>query len=533
MDFTRSEFDPTTGSGIGNPRQQVNVITPYIDASNVYGADAERAEALRGDDGKLLTSAGNFMPFNTAGLPNAPSTSARLFLGGDERANENVALTSMHTVFLREHNRLVDEFKSINPTWTGEQLYQEAKRIVEAQLQAITFNEFLPKLLGDDAIDDYTGYRADVSPEIANIFSTAAYRLGHTMLSSTVHRLDEDGNESTAGNLELLNAFFRPDRLVNEGGVDGILRGAGTGVAEEVDAQIIGDVRNFLFGPVGEGGFDLAALNIQRGRDHGLSDYNSAREAYGLERVTSFAEITSDITLQSKLKDVFGSVDDIDVFVGGLAEDAVGGSMLGELFHTVLVDQFTRIRDGDAFWYEGRLSKDERAMIDSTSLSDIIERNTDIETMQDDVFTAFTRLAGTDQNDILFAGDKAAMMMGMAGDDILIGETVNSEMHGGAGADKLFSHQASDRMIGGTGDDQLHGDAGDDNMHGGAGNDFIIGDQGLDVMDGGEGNDFISAGEGADRIIFSKGHDVVEGFDVDKHIIDFTTFAGVHHEERL
>ncbi len=527
MDFTRSTFDPTTGTDAGNPRQQVNVITPYVDASNIYGSDTIRAAAIRGDDGKMLTSAGDFLPFNTAGLPNAPSTSARLFLAGDERANENVALTSMHTVFVREHNRLVDELKVTNPGWTGEELYQQAKRIVEAEVQAITYNEFLPKLLGEDAIEDYSGYRSDVSPEIANVFSTAAFRLGHTMLSSKVHRLNEDGSESVHGNLELLNAFFRPDRLASEGGVEDVLRGAGFGTAEEVDTQIIGDVRNFLFGPPGAGGFDLAALNIQRGRDHGLSDYNTAREAYGLERVTSFAEITSDLTIQTRLEAVFGSVDDIDVFVGGLAEDAVEGSMLGELFQTVLVDQFTRIRDGDAFWYEGRLTADELAAINSTTLSDIIERNSDIETMQDDVFTSFTRVAGSIDNDVLFAGDKASMLLGMEGDDVLIGGTVSSEMHGGAGADSLYSKHSSDRMNGGDGNDQLHGCTGDDYLSGDKGNDFLIGNAGSDVFDGGEGDDYMVAGDGADRILFSKGRDVVEGFDVVQHVLDFSSFAGV------
>ena len=139
-------------------------------------------------------------------------------------------------------------------------------------------------------------------------FSTAAFRLGHTMLSSTIHRVDEDGSENSFGNLALLDAFFRPDRLVTEGGVDALFRGAATSKSEAIDTQIIDDVRNFLFGPPGSGGFDLAALNIQRGRDHGLDDYNAYREAYGLQKVTTFAEITSDVALQIKLEELFGTV---------------------------------------------------------------------------------------------------------------------------------------------------------------------------------------------------------------------------------
>lgn len=528
IDFTRSEFDPATGTDAANPRQQLNDITPYIDASNVYGSDPVRQAALRDTDGRMKVSDGDLMPFNVDGLPNAMGTDATFFLGGDERANENIVLSSMHSLFLREHNRLVTEFEQEHPEWEAETLYQEARRIVEAQMQAITYNEFLPKLLGDGALDAYQGYDWNVDPAIANIFSTAAYRLGHTLLSSTIHRVDEDGSENEFGDLSLLDAFFQPDRLVDEGGVDALLRGAGTSEAESIDHQIVDDVRNFLFGPPGAGGLDLASLNIQRGRDHGLDDYNDARQAYGLDAVTTFAEITSDVALQAKLEDVFGTVDNIDVFVGALAEDAVAGSMLGELFHTALVDQFTRLREGDAFWYESRLSDAEIAMINDTTLSDIIERNTGIETMQDDVFTAMQRSAGTDEADVLTAGDEAYLLLGMDGNDDMMASEVAGEMHGGAGSDRLFGFTANDWLVGGADADQLHGEGGDDVLAGGVGNDFLTAGAGNDLLDGGAGNDYMVTGEGMDRVAFSEGDDVVEDFDVAKDVVDFSTFAGVN-----
>ncbi|MCA9238584.1 MAG: peroxidase family protein, partial [Planctomycetales bacterium] len=127
------------------PRQQQQAITGWIDASNVYGSDAVRAGVLRTLDGsgRLATSAGDLLPFNTAGLPNAGGTDAGLFLAGDVRANEQVGLTSLHTLFVREHNRLVDELKEDHPDWDGETLYQQAKALVEGEIQAITYNEFL------------------------------------------------------------------------------------------------------------------------------------------------------------------------------------------------------------------------------------------------------------------------------------------------------------------------------------------------------------------------------------------------------
>src|SRR6185295_549731 len=126
--------------------------------------------------------------------------------------------------------------------------------------------------------------------------------------------------------------------------------------SSEVDTKVVNSVRNFLFGPPGAGGLDLASLNIQRGRDHGLADYNSTRAAYGLKKVTSFDQITSDPVLAGKLKDLYGSVDNVDLWVGGLAEDHVRGGSLGPTFRRILIDQFTRTRDGDRFWFENQFN---------------------------------------------------------------------------------------------------------------------------------------------------------------------------------
>jgi Ca2+-binding RTX toxin-like protein len=525
--FSRSVFDPATGTDAANPRQQINDITPFIDASNVYGSNAVRALALRAEDGRMKVSDGELLPFNVDGMPYAMGSSPTMFVAGDERANENVALSSMQTLFVREHNRLVTEFEQANPDWDAETLYQEARRIVEAEIQAITYNEFLPKLLGHDALDEYDGYDATISPQIANVFSTAAYRLGHTMLSSTIYRFDEDGSENSFGHLSLRDAFFQPDRLVSEGGIDAILRGGGAGKAEAIDAKIIDDVRNFLFGPPGAGGFDLVSLNLQRGRDHGLDDYNSMREAYGLARVSTFAEITSDVALQNTLESLFGTVDNIDVYVGGLSEDAKPGSQLGELFHTALVEQFTRLRDGDAFWHESRLHADEVAMIRSTTLSDIIEWNSGVETMQDDVFKALTRLVGTKEDDFLLAGDDAELVLGLDGKDTMIASSSAGEMHGGGGNDILYGMEADDWLVGDDDDDQLHGEAGKDHLYGGAGNDFIHAGMGDDTIDGGADDDYIVTGSGADRVFFSTGADVVDDFDVLNDVIDFSHFASI------
>ena len=387
IEFDRSAFDSSTGDSIENPRQQINQITAFIDGGMVYGSDDVRAAALRSFEGGLLkVSDQNLLPFNEAGLPNANSGSNdNLFLAGDVRSNENVALTSMHTLWVREHNRIATELAAVDSSLSDEALYQRAREMVIAEIQAITYNDFLPALLGESAIVEYSGYDSSVDPSIANEFSTAAFRFGHTMLTSELQRLDNDGNVIADGNLNLKQAFFAPDEILRNG-IDSLLIGAASQAANEIDNMIIADVRNFLFGQPGTGGFDLAALNIQRGRDHGLADYNQVRAELGLGAVSSFSEITSNVDLQQRLEDVYGSVDRIDLWVGGLAEDHVPGANLGATFHAIITDQFTRLRDGDRFWYQNIFSGEVLQQIESTTLADVIRRNTDANNLQENVF---------------------------------------------------------------------------------------------------------------------------------------------------
>lgn len=388
--FERSVFNNLSGTATDNPRQQINTITAWIDASNVYGSNTTRASALRTNDGTgmLKTSAGNLLPFNTEGLPNdGGDDDPSLFLAGDFRANEQVGLTAMHTLFVREHNRYVSELALQRPGLSGDELYERGRRFVGALMQVITYNEFLPSLLGPGALSTYDGYNPNVDASIANIFSTAAYRFGHSMLNPVLQRLDENLNVIPQGNLELRDAFFTPQTIIDQGGIEPLLRGLAKQAAQRVDPLIIDDVRNFLFGPPGSGGFDLAALNMQRGRDHGLPRYNDVREQMGLSRAAEFSDVSSDPQIQTNLEDAYGNVDSIDLWVGGLSEDPIAGSHVGELFQLILKTQFEALRDGDRFWYERELSGNELAEVEATTLSDVIKRNTSIDTeLQNNVF---------------------------------------------------------------------------------------------------------------------------------------------------
>jgi hypothetical protein len=218
-------------------------------------------------------------------------------------------------------------------------------------------------------------------------FSTAAFRVGHTLLSPVLLRLESDGRPIAAGNLALQDAFFSPGQIQTNGGIEPLLMGLAGQRAQEIDNKVVDDVRNFMFGAPGAGGLDLASLNIQRGRDHGLPSYNQTRLAYGLAPATRVADVSSSLNVQANLAAAYSSVDDIDLWIGGLAEDHVPGAMVGETFFTVLRDQFQRLRDGDRFWYENSLPASLLDMVKGQTLAQVIRRNTGMESeIQEHVF---------------------------------------------------------------------------------------------------------------------------------------------------
>lgn len=388
MPLNRSLYDDESGTSTETPREQINEITGWIDASNVYGSDPERAAALRMLDGsgRLRTSNRNLLPLNDVGLPNAGGDGEELFLAGDVRANEQVGLLAMHTLFVREHNRQARLLRQSNPQLSGNAIYEQVRARVGGLMQVITYREFVPALLGEEALAPYEGYDPDVDARIMNSFSTGAFRLGHSLLSPTLLRINADGTEHEAGHLPLRNAFFAPFEI-SDHGIHPVLRGLAAQVCQQLDSQIIDDVRNFLFGAPGQGGFDLAALNIQRGRDHGLPSYNEARRQAGLRPVRDFRDVSRDPEVRRRLREVYDTANDIDLWVGGLAEDHVPGAQVGPLFHRILSRQFAALRDGDRFWYENRFAPEVVADLEATRLSDIIRRNTRIgDELSDDVF---------------------------------------------------------------------------------------------------------------------------------------------------
>lgn len=372
--FFRSAYRANAPATV--PREQVNAITSWLDGSNVYGSDDATAKSLRTLRGGLMkTSDGDLLPRDEDGF----------FLAGDVRANEQVGLTAMHTIFVREHNRVAREFYQRYPFMTDEQVFLRARKRVIAVMQAITYNEFIPAIMGENALRPYRGYNPVVYPNISNVFSTAAYRFGHSMLDTELWRVNNLGQTLPEGNLSLRDAFFNPANLT-EFGVDPYIKGLTLQHAQEIDCKIVSDVRNFLFGGPGSGGFDLAALNIQRGRDHGLADFNSVRAFYRLKPYQSFDEINSDLTVSFALSQAYDDVNNIDPWVGMLAEEHLPGASVGETLFIVFQQQFEMLRASDRFWYERDFHGKELNNIRNTTLADVIERNTGVRNMMPNVF---------------------------------------------------------------------------------------------------------------------------------------------------
>ncbi|KAK7489240.1 hypothetical protein BaRGS_00019492 [Batillaria attramentaria] len=410
MPFLRTRYNQRTGHSPNNPRQQLNEITPFIDGNLMYGAGKAVADAVRAFDGTgRLAARNNLAPINES-LPkendirlpmaNPPSPRddvlrpvSRFPRLGNPRGNENPFLLTFGVLWFRYHNWWADRLRVLHPNWNGERLFDEAKKRVIGQYQKLVWYDWLPAWLGThfdvraypyiaqpkngsmdpnatESLNPYSGYDPNVHPGISQEFQAAALRFGHTLVPSGVFtRTNDRSCSATASKIQngpsadhtgvrLCNAFWVSQESVEDAvvGIDGLLLGMAWTRSEKEDRIIVSDLRQEVFGPLDWTRRDLAALNIQRGRDHGLPGYNDVREAYGLKRLTwdelealavnesaQFkADLKDSIENLKKLDGLSDSPDSLDVFPGGLLETTTSGP--GPLFQKITIDQFLRIR---------------------------------------------------------------------------------------------------------------------------------------------------------------------------------------------
>ncbi|XP_068559484.1 eosinophil peroxidase-like [Cebidichthys violaceus] len=437
-------FRSAAACGSGNfghtVRQQINSLTAFLDVGQVYGAEDSKAcgaedinarfslRDLTSDKGRLRVNkqytdnSRELLPFSSM-VTNMCATRKRItndqyakevpcFVAGDERSNEHGGLTSLHTLFMREHNRLVDRLADLNPHWDGERLYQEGRKIMGGYLQVLTFRDYLLHIVGPDFIarylSTYPGYDEDVDPSISNVFATAAYRFAHLMVQPIMFRLNETYEEHPDFPSPLLHkAFFTPWRIVFEGGVDPIIRGL-VGHKAKLNTQdhmMSDELRDRLFKFTSDLALDLASLNMQRGRDHGLPGYNKWRKFCGLTQPKNkkqLSKVLKNKKLAQQLLKLYKTPDNIDVWLGGVAEPFVPGGRVGPLFACLIATQFQRIRQGDRLWWEnkGVFTEAQRDSLRNTSLARIICDNTGITNVPAQPFQYSTRSSYTECWDI-------------------------------------------------------------------------------------------------------------------------------------
>jgi len=347
MEFHRSAA--ATGS---SPREQINLLTAYLDASMVYGLTKETTDSLR-DGAFLKTKGDNLLPTSAEAFCTLENPDDWCFAAGDERVNVQPGLATMHTILMREHNRLVGELSKVLPSsaTTADVLFEEARKIVSAIIQHITYNEWLPVIIGQDAMAKYllrTGaytYDVNTDPTIANVFATAAFRYGHSTIPAFLR--------FRGRKVDLKDMFFKPTEVIRD--LDAVLESLMDDKRQNSDRFVVDQMTDHLFETTKENSFDVVALNIQRGRDHGLPSYNGFRKACGLPEVTSFDKKKFDHIFEDgvmRFSNVYNHPDDIDLFTGAMSEKHVTGGAVGPLLACLIGQQFQDIKYGDSYWHE-------------------------------------------------------------------------------------------------------------------------------------------------------------------------------------
>ena len=454
------------------------------------------------------------------------------YVAGDGRANENVMLTSIHTIWARNHNWWVDTLREqTGDTWTEEEYFQAARMMNIAEYQQIVFTEFATAMAGgfdDDEEHGFDGYDPTIDASISVEFAQAAYRFGHSMLNEDLGYLDADGN---AQRLSLVEAFLKPEQ-VGALGVDGLLAGAVADLHQAIDVDMVNALRNQLVGRP----LDLAALNIFRGRDMGIAPFNEVREQLfaqtgkaSLEPYTGWDDFQArnDLSddLIAQLQEAYpDGFETMDLWIGGLAEKPRHGQ-LGSTLGYIFLEQLDRLQNGDRMYYLETFD-DQLFAENVATFSKIIERNSGLTDLPENVFQpdGGTTTGGDDSGGVEADGGTGSQETELVQSDPAetpavspVGDTPDLNVTSPGGPVQvdlpgspatvqdlhLVGGEAADAMAGGDGNDILDGGAGNDRLDGGAGADTLIGGAGNDTFVFGDGDTVLDFVVAEDRIDLS------------------------------
>ena len=407
LPFTRSDAI----CGETNVRTQFNAVSSYVDASNVYGSDKDTADKLRTKtDGQMVEhKLGPMLPTRQQTKFDSPhGEHPDDLVSGDVRAIEQPGLASIHSLFLKEHNRIARLVRERNDKATDEDIYQVARKLVGAEIQNIVYNEFLPIVLGKitmkgynltlpDVLEEETVYDPHADSAIANEFATVANRFGHSLIPNLL--LPSIDPIRSQNHCPLKENFFQFEEHVIGADLSGeawqnLLVGLLRQRSPAMDATMGNSVLDFLFCDDNckiPGGFgqDLAARNIQRARDHGIPSYSKFREFCKLTTLTDWNSRPDEIQLKTwkNLQKVYEKVDDIDAFTGGLSEDSISDGLTGSTFSCILSIQFAKLKNADRYFFthakkgdkfEQGLPQKAKVAVRKRRLGDIICDNMDV-----------------------------------------------------------------------------------------------------------------------------------------------------------